>query len=138
MIGQALFHEPILKSTSGGIITVRDIEFASTSEESMLPFLGRCHIGYIPRDGVVVGLSKVARVAKVLACRLQTQERFTQQLLAAFEAELFPLGVAVVVEATHLIDGPEADPRFSSAASGALGPSSSALQVCLTIAPHPS
>ena len=69
---------------------VRDIDFASTSETSLLPFYGRCHLGYLPSHGVVLGLSKVARLVAMLAKRLQTQERFTQELLNTFEAEVLP------------------------------------------------
>ena len=69
---------------------VRDVDFASTSETSLLPFYGRCHLGYLPSHGVVLGLSKVARLVAMLAKRLQTQERFTQELINTFEAEVLP------------------------------------------------
>ena len=67
---------------------MRDIDFASTSEATLLPFYGRCHLGYLPSQGVVLGLSKVARLVTMLAKRLQTQERFTHELLAAFDSEV--------------------------------------------------
>ena len=90
VLGSALFHEPLVASGCGGVVIVRDIEFASTSEADLLPFYGRCHIGYVPSQGVVLGLSKVARLARMYARRLQTQERFTQELLQAFEAHVHP------------------------------------------------
>ena len=90
VLGSALFHEPLVASGCGGVVIVRDIEFASTSEADLLPFYGRCHIGYVPSRGVVLGLSKVARLARMYARRLQTQERFTQELLQAFEAHVHP------------------------------------------------
>lgn len=90
MVGGALFHEPEIANAGGGLVIVRDVDFASTSETSLLPFYGRCHLGYLPSHGVVLGLSKVARLVAMLAKRLQTQERFTQELLNTFEAEVLP------------------------------------------------
>lgn len=90
MVGGALFHEPEVSTAGSGLVIVRDVDFASTSESNLLPFYGRCHIGYMPSQGVVLGLSKVARLVTMFARRLQTQERFTQELLVAFEAEVLP------------------------------------------------
>ncbi len=90
VVGGALFHEPEIENGPGGLVIVRDVDFASTSETSLLPFYGRCHLGYLPSHGVVLGLSKVARLVAMLAKRLQTQERFTQELLNTFEAEVLP------------------------------------------------
>lgn len=86
--GTALFHEPIVCSGSDGLVIVRDITFAALSEHTLLPFHGRCHIAYVPRHGVVLGLSKLARVTKCLAARLQTQEAFTERLIAAVAEEV--------------------------------------------------
>lgn len=72
------------------MVIIRDVDFASTSESSLLPFYGRVHLGYVPSQGVVLGLSKVARLVTMFSRRLQTQERFTQELLAAFESEVLP------------------------------------------------
>ena len=94
VLGGALFHEPLVNSGCGGVVIVRDIEFASTSETDLLPFYGRCHIGYVPSKGVVLGLSKVARLARMYARRLQTQERFTKELLRAFDAHVQPQACA--------------------------------------------
>ena len=66
----------------------------------MLPFLGKCHIAYIP-DGKITGLSKIARVVETFARRLQVQERLTVEIRDCIQEALHPLGVAVVIEATH-------------------------------------
>ncbi len=86
--GTALFHEPIVSAGSDGLVIVRDITFAALSEHTLLPFHGRCHIAYVPRHGVVLGLSKLARVTKCLAARLQTQQAFTERLIAAVAEEV--------------------------------------------------
>ena len=86
--GTALFHEPIVSAGSDGLVIVRDITFAALSEQTLLPFHGRCHIAYVPRHGVVLGLSKLARVTKCLAARLQTQQAFTDRLIAAVAEEV--------------------------------------------------
>lgn len=83
------------------MVIVRDIEVYSLCEHHMLPFYGRCHIGYIPRDKVV-GLSKLPRVVDIFARRLQVQERLTHQIAATIDQTLKPLGVGVVIEAYHL------------------------------------
>jgi GTP cyclohydrolase IA len=83
------------------MVVVRDIEIYSMCEHHMLPFYGRCHVGYIPRDKVV-GLSKLPRVVDIFSRRLQVQERLTHQISEAIEQYLRPLGVGVVVEAYHL------------------------------------
>ncbi|MEM7247625.1 MAG: GTP cyclohydrolase I FolE [Acidobacteriota bacterium] len=83
------------------MVVVKDIELYSLCEHHLLPFHGRCHVGYIP-DGKILGLSKVARLVDVYARRLQVQERLTQQVANTLQAVLQPRGVAVVVEAVHL------------------------------------
>ena len=71
------------------MVLVRDIEFYSLCEHHMLPFFGKAHVAYIP-NGQIVGLSKMARIVDVFARRLQVQERMTDQIVAALEAELHP------------------------------------------------
>jgi len=83
------------------MVIVRDIDFYSMCEHHMLPFFGRCHVAYIP-DGRVIGLSKLPRIVDAFARRLQVQERLTQQVAETIDAKVRPLGVGVVVEATHL------------------------------------
>ncbi|ACA20585.1 GTP cyclohydrolase I [Methylobacterium sp. 4-46] len=85
----------------GDIVLVRDIPFHSHCEHHMVPFIGRAHIAYYPRRGVV-GLSKLARVVDAFARRLQTQETMTAQIADTIDAVLNPRGVAVMVEAEHL------------------------------------
>jgi GTP cyclohydrolase I len=84
------------------LILVRDIPFASICEHHLVPFLGVAHIGYIPRDGVITGLSKLARIVELASKRLQVQERLTTQIADALMKKLNPQGVVVVLEAEHL------------------------------------
>jgi GTP cyclohydrolase I len=83
------------------MVIVRDIDFYSLCEHHLLPFFGRCHVAYIP-NGKVIGLSKIPRLVDVFARRLQVQERLTSQIADAIKDSVAPLGVAVVMEATHL------------------------------------
>ena len=82
------------------IVLVRDIAFNSTCEHHLLPFSGHAHVAYIP-DGKVLGLSKFARVVDIYSRRLQVQERLTNQVADLIMEELAPIGVAVIVDATH-------------------------------------
>lgn len=83
------------------MVIVKDIDFYSLCEHHLLPFFGKCHIAYLPRDRVV-GLSKIPRLVDVFSRRLQIQERLTNQVAQVIEETLKPLGVGVVVEASHL------------------------------------
>jgi GTP cyclohydrolase IA len=83
------------------MVIVRDIDFYSLCEHHLLPFFGRCHVAYIPQ-GRVVGLSKIPRLVDIFARRLQVQERMTNQIAETLRQKIDPLGVAVVMEATHL------------------------------------
>jgi GTP cyclohydrolase I len=83
------------------MVIVRDVDFYSLCEHHILPFFGKCHVAYIP-NGKVIGLSKIPRVVDIFARRLQVQERLTSQIAETIEAKIHPLGVAVVMEATHL------------------------------------
>jgi GTP cyclohydrolase I len=83
------------------MVIVRDIDFYSMCEHHLLPFFGKCHVAYIP-DGRVIGLSKLPRLVDVFARRLQVQERLTSQIADTIQERITPLGVAVVMEATHL------------------------------------
>ena len=83
------------------MVIVRDIDFYSLCEHHMLPFFGRCHVAYIPKDKVV-GLSKIPRLVEIFSRRLQVQERLTNEIAETIREKVRPLGVAVVMEATHL------------------------------------
>jgi GTP cyclohydrolase IA len=83
------------------MVIVKDIDFYSLCEHHLLPFFGKCHVAYIPSDKVI-GLSKIPRIVDVFARRLQVQERLTNQIADTIRDKIAPLGVAVVMEATHL------------------------------------
>jgi GTP cyclohydrolase IA len=83
------------------MVIVRDIDFYSLCEHHLLPFFGKCHVAYIPQ-GRVIGLSKIPRLVDIFARRLQIQERLTNQVAQTICQKIDPLGVAVVMEATHL------------------------------------
>lgn len=91
----------VFELDANNMIVVRDIEVYSLCEHHLLPFFGRCHIGYIPR-GKVIGVSKLARLVDCYARRLQIQERLTQQIARAIRDAVNPEGVGVVIEAQHL------------------------------------
>ncbi len=83
------------------MVVVKDIEFYSMCEHHILPFFGKAHVGYIPRNHIT-GLSKIPRVVDAFASRLQVQERLTTQIKECIQRTLNPLGVAVVIEASHM------------------------------------
>ena len=83
------------------MVIVKDIDFYSLCEHHMLPFFGKCHVAYIPRTRVI-GLSKIPRLVDIFSRRLQIQERLTSQIADTIREKINPLGVAVVMEATHL------------------------------------
>ncbi len=91
----------LFEAESDDMIIVRDIEFFSLCEHHMLPFFGKCHVGYIPKKKIL-GVSKVARIVDMFARRLQIQERMTRQISAAIMEITEAAGVGVVVEAQHL------------------------------------
>jgi len=95
IIRSAMFDEEYQQ-----MVLVKDIDLYSTCEHHMLPFIGKCHVAYIP-NGKITGLSKIARVVETFARRLQVQERLTVQIRDCIQEALNPLGVAVVIEATH-------------------------------------
>lgn len=96
VVGDAIFHDEC-----NHMVIVRDIEVYSLCEHHLLPFYGRCHIGYIPR-GQVFGVSKLARLVDCFAHRLQIQERLTQEIADYIKTKVNAVGVGVVMECHHL------------------------------------
>lgn len=95
IIRKALFNEDYRQ-----MVLVKDIELYSTCEHHLMPFIGKCHVAYIP-DGTITGISKIARVVESYARRLQVQERLTVQICDCIVEALHPLGAAVLIEAAH-------------------------------------
>ena len=96
-----LINNAVFEVDYDEMVIVRDIDFYSLCEHHMLPFIGRCHVGYIPR-GRVIGLSKIPRIVEMFARRLQLQERMTQEIANFLNETLHPFGVAVVAEGVHM------------------------------------
>ena len=96
MINKAIYELHI-----NNMILIKDIEIYSLCEHHILPFYGKCHIGYIPRKKIM-GVSKLARIVEVYSRRLQIQERLTEQVAKAIDSSINPYGVGVVMECKHL------------------------------------
>lgn len=98
---EEVLNDAIFQADTEDMVIVKNIELYSLCEHHLLPFIGKCHVGYLPR-GKVLGLSKVARLVDMFARRLQIQERLTKQIADAVQTAVDAKGVAVVIEAQHL------------------------------------
>ena len=96
-----VLNNAIFEAHTEDMVIVKDIELYSLCEHHLLPFIGKCHVAYLP-NGKVAGLSKIARIVEIYARRLQIQERLTHQIAVAVQSAIQPAGVAVVIEAKHL------------------------------------
>ena len=98
---EELVNNAIFESANDQMILVKDIELYSLCEHHLLPFIGKCHVAYIP-TGKVIGLSKIARIVDMFARRLQIQENLTKQIADTLMTAIQPAGVGVIIEAQHL------------------------------------
>jgi GTP cyclohydrolase I len=98
---QAILNDALFVENYDEMVVVKDIDVFSMCEHHLLPFLGKCHVAYMP-DRKIVGLSKIPRLVDMFGRRLQVQERLTTQIASTLNDALQPRGVAVVVEAVHL------------------------------------
>lgn len=96
-----IINEALFPTSSNEMVIVKNIELYSLCEHHLLPFIGKCHVAYLP-NGKVIGLSKIARIVDVFARRLQIQEHLTQQIAETIQEKTGSLGVGVIIESQHM------------------------------------
>lgn len=97
----AIINDAMFPTTSNEMVIVKNIELYSLCEHHLLPFIGKCHVAYLP-TGMVIGLSKIARIVDMFARRLQIQEQLTQQIATTIMEKTKALGVGVIIESQHM------------------------------------
>jgi GTP cyclohydrolase IA len=127
LLKSALFDEPTIGAGLGGLVLMRDIDYACLDANSLLPFYGRAHIAFVPSSCTVPGLSKLARLAKLVARTLQSPQSLASRLASELDRALQPAGALVVVTARSLVPGgpPQSALTYAAAAVGCLALSSS-------------
>ena len=129
-IGTAVFDEPLVVHGNGGVVLVRNIEFASTCCETLMPFHGDCHIAYVPSQPRVLGLSKLARLVSIHSKRICSQRCMTDALRSAIDTHMPCAGVFVCTRARHLAQAISAEQSVLGSMSGCFSdPGSSQAQV---------
>ena len=114
-----ILNRAIFSEATDEMLIVRDIDFYSLCEHHLLPFFGKCHVGYLPK-GEIIGLSKIPRIVDAFSRRLQIQARMTTQIAECLEKILQPKGVAVVIDARHLcmpMSGVETSDSYTTTSS---------------------
>jgi len=96
-----IVNDALFPTTSNEMVIVKNIELYSLCEHHMLPFIGKCHVAYLPSE-TVIGLSKIARIVDVFARRLQIQEHLTQQIAETIQSKTGARGVGVIIESQHM------------------------------------
>jgi hypothetical protein len=125
VIGTAVFHEPQVTRGNGGVVLVRNIDFSSTCQDTLMPFHGQCHIAYVPSEPLVLGLSKLARLVNAHSKRICSQQGLADALKSAVEVHMPCQGVYVCTSACHLAHAAQGGHSVCSSTSGCFDTTSS-------------
>ena len=132
MVGAAIFHEPAVTHGNGGVVLVHNIDFVATCSHTLMPFVGECHIAYVPSQPWVLGLSKLARLVNVYAKRICSQAQLTTDVANAVQAHMPCAGVHVSTSARLLACGHGKEHSVCTHTSGCFAAADNVhAQVCL-------